>query len=127
MDGLTEDQVDDRLREFGPNEVVHEKAPVWYIQLLQAFVNPFIAVLFILVVISLITDVILPHMHHEEEDYTTVAVISTMVLLSVLLRFIQEFRSNQAAEKLKVDGKNHGHYCAVGRQSRIRHQTDRSR
>ena len=101
MDGLTEDQVDDRLREFGLNEVMHEKAPLWYIQLLQAFVNPFIAVLFILAVISLITDVILPHAHHEEEDYTTVAVISTMVLLSVLLRFIQEFRSNQAAEKLK--------------------------
>ena len=99
MDGLNEEQVDDRLREFGLNEVVHDKAPVWYIQLLQAFVNPFIAVLFILACISLITDVIIQK--PEDQDYTTVAVIGTMVFLSVMLRFIQEFRSNQAAEKLK--------------------------
>jgi Mg2+-importing ATPase len=99
MDGLIEDQVDDRLREYGMNEVVHDKPPAWYVQLLQAFVNPFIAVLFILACISLVTDVIMQK--PGDEDYTTVAVIGTMVLMSVLIRFIQEFRSNKAAEKLK--------------------------
>ncbi len=99
INGLTEEEVNDRLHEFGLNEVVHEKAPKWYVQLLQAFVNPFIAVLIVLAIISLITDVILPK--PGDEDYTTVAVITTMVSLSVLLRFIQEFRSNKAAEKLK--------------------------
>jgi len=99
INGLSEDEIEDRLRVFGLNEVVHEKAPKWYIQLLQAFINPFIAVLFILSIISLITDVIIQA--PGDRDYTTVAVIGTMVILSVLLRFIQEFRSNNAAEKLK--------------------------
>jgi Mg2+-importing ATPase len=99
MDGLSEDEVDDRLRLFGLNEVVHEKAPKWFIQFFQAFVNPFIAVLFILAIISLITDVIIQK--PGDQDYTTVAVIGTMVFLSAMLRFVQEFRSNQAAEKLK--------------------------
>lgn len=99
MDGLTEEQVEDRLHHFGLNEVVHDKTPAWYIQLLQAFVNPFIAVLFILACISLVTDVVIQK--PGDQDYTTVAVIGTMVLLSVMLRFIQEFRSNKAAEKLK--------------------------
>ena len=97
--GLSSDVVRDRLHLFGLNEVTHEKAPKWYIQFLQAFLNPFIAVLFILAIISLITDVIiqLP----ADQDYTTVLVIGTMVMLSAMLRFVQEFRSNKAAEKLK--------------------------
>ena len=97
--GLSNDEVDGRTHVFGLNEVTHEKAPKWYIQLLQAFINPFIAVLFILSIISLITDVIIQK--PGDRDYTTVLVIGTMVMLSVLLRFVQEFRSNQAAEKLK--------------------------
>ncbi|MDB4904519.1 MAG: mgtB [Mucilaginibacter sp.] len=99
INGLSADEVQERLETYGQNEVVNEKAPAWYIQLLQAFVDPFIAVLFILAVVSLITDVIIQR--PGERDYTTVAVISTMVLISVMLRFVQEFRSNQAAEKLK--------------------------
>jgi Mg2+-importing ATPase len=99
INGLSADEVDDRLDVFGLNEVAHEKAPKWYVQFLQAFLNPFIAVLFILAVISLITDVIIQA--PGDRDYTTVLVIGTMVMLSAMLRFIQEFRSNQAAEKLK--------------------------
>ncbi len=99
INGLSADEVHDRLDVFGLNEVAHEKAPKWYVQFLQAFLNPFIAVLFILVIISLITDVIIQA--PGDRDYTTVLVIGTMVMLSAMLRFVQEFRSNQAAEKLK--------------------------
>jgi Mg2+-importing ATPase len=99
INGLPANEVHERLEVFGLNEIVNEKAPSWFVQFLQAFIDPFIAVLFILAVVSLITDVIIQR--PGDRDYTTVAVISTMVLISVMLRFIQEFRSNQAAEKLK--------------------------
>ncbi|MFI5137697.1 MAG: magnesium-translocating P-type ATPase [Sphingobacteriales bacterium] len=99
INGLSDDEVDERIDTFGLNEVAHERAPKWYVQFFQAFLNPFIAVLFVLAIVSLVTDVII---HAPgDRDYTTVLVISTMVILSVMLRFIQEFRSNQAAEKLK--------------------------
>src|ERR1017187_132627 len=52
INGLSDDEVHDRLEIFGLNEVVNEKAPPWYVQFFQAFVDPFIAVLFILAVIS---------------------------------------------------------------------------
>ena len=97
--GLTTTEVRERRLTFGLNEVAHEKAPKWYIQFLEAFLNPFIGVLFVLAIISLITDVIIQK--GEDKDYTTVIVISIMVFLSAMLRFVQEFRSNQAAEKLK--------------------------
>lgn len=97
--GLTTAQARERRNDSGLNEIAHEKAPGWYIQLFQAFVNPFIAVLLLLAIISLITDVLLNA--QQDRDYKTVIVIGTMVILSATLRFVQEFRSNNAAEKLK--------------------------
>ena len=97
--GLSTEQIKVRLSIYGPNEVAHEKAPKWYTQFFVAFLNPFIGVLLVLVIISAITDVIIQS--PGEQDYSTVLVISIMVILSAMLRFIQEFRSNQAAEKLK--------------------------
>jgi Mg2+-importing ATPase len=97
--GLTSAQAKERRGTIGMNEVEHEKAPRWYVQLFEAFVNPFIAVLLILAIVSVVTDVVLNP--PADRDYKTVIVIGTMVMLSAMLRFIQEFRSNQAAEKLK--------------------------
>jgi P-type Mg2+ transporter len=97
--GLTEVQVQGKQQQFGANEVAHEKAPAWYIQLLQAFINPFIGILIVIALVSLITDVFLAA--PADRDYKTLIVVSIMVMLSSLLRFWQEFRSNQAAEQLK--------------------------
>ena len=97
--GLTNEDVFARQGKFGLNEIAHEKAPAWYAQLLQAFINPFIGILIVLAIVSLITDVFLAR--PGDRDYKTVVVVSVMVLLSSLLRFWQEFRSNKAAEQLK--------------------------
>lgn len=90
--GLTETEARLRLAQYGPNETAHEKAPHWSRQLLGAFRNPFIIVLAIIVAISLILD---------PTDLTSPIIIGTMITLSVILRFWQEFRSSRAAETLK--------------------------
>ena len=97
--GLSESEVVAKRKIYGVNEIAHEKAPSWYRQLFEAFLNPFIAVLIILAIISFIMDVLLAP--PGESDYKTVIVVSVMVLLSSLLRFWQEFTSNRAAEQLK--------------------------
>ena len=97
--GLNELEVEAKFDTEGQNEVVHEKAPPWYMQLLGAFANPFIIVLLVLAFISLIMDVM--RQEPENRDYKTVIVISVMVFLSTFIRFLQEYRSNVAAEKLK--------------------------
>lgn len=97
--GLSEAQVRERSQKFGANEVAHEKAPAWYIQFMQAFINPFIGILIVIALISLITDVLMAN--PGDRDYKTLTVVSIMVMLSSLLRFWQEFRSNKAAEQLK--------------------------
>ena len=98
--GLTEEQIEARLAQFGPNEVTHEKPPTWYQQLFHAFLTPFNAVLFAVSVVSVFSDVIFAA--PDDRSFRTIIVLLTMVLLSTLLRFWQEFRSNKAAEELKA-------------------------
>lgn len=98
-EGLGPSNVSDKRKTFGLNEIEHEKAPAWYVQLFQAFLNPFIGVLVSLAVISFIMDVWLAKA--PDRDYETVIVVGVMVILSSLLRFWQEFSSNRAAEQLK--------------------------
>ena len=97
--GLSFDEVQNKQKQFGLNEIAHEKAPAWYLQFLQAFLNPFIGVLIVIAVISLITDVLIAS--PKDRDYKTLTVVSIMVFLSSFLRFWQEYRSNKAAEQLK--------------------------
>ena len=98
--GLSDEGVIERRLQYGKNEVAHEKAPAWYVQFMHAFITPFNGILLFVSCISLCTDVIFAE--PEDRSYKTVIVLLTMIFLSTVLRFWQEFRSNQAAEKLKA-------------------------
>ncbi|MFM2377478.1 MAG: magnesium-translocating P-type ATPase [Cyanobacteriota bacterium] len=89
-EGLSELQSNLRLSKIGLNEIAHEKPPQWYVQLLKTFQNPLAILLIILAVIALLT-----------EDVSAAVIIFSMVIFSVILRFSQEFRYSQAAEKLR--------------------------
>ncbi|MFI8708906.1 magnesium-translocating P-type ATPase [Bacillus sp. NPDC077411] len=89
--GISEKEAERRMDTHGRNEVVHEKPPAWYLQFLLAFKNPFIFVLLALGILSFLTD-----------DMKGTVVVTVMVVLSATIRFLQEFRSQQAAEKLKA-------------------------
>lgn len=97
--GLDEDTISDKREEFGYNRVKREETPSWFKQLLSAFINPFIGVLALIAIVSLTIDVWLAT--PEERDYKTVIVVVVMVFISVILRFVQEYKSSLAAEKLK--------------------------
>ncbi|RQP44062.1 magnesium-translocating P-type ATPase [Burkholderia ubonensis] len=98
--GLTYEQAADRLQLDGPNEIAHDKPPHWTRQLLTSFHNPFVYVLLVLAAISFCTDVWFAA--PDDRDYVGMTILLTMVTISALLRFVQEFRSLRAAEKLKA-------------------------
>ncbi|WP_080435001.1 magnesium-translocating P-type ATPase [Burkholderia ubonensis] len=100
MRGLTYEQAADRLQHHGPNEIAHDKPPHWTRQLLMSFHNPFVYVLLVLAAISFCTDVWFAA--PDDRDYVGMTILLTMVTISALLRFVQEFRSLRAAEKLKA-------------------------
>lgn len=90
-DGLSEHQADWVRLHVGLNEVEHEKPLSWRKHLWLCYKTPFDILLTVLAAISFIT-----------EDMKATIVISSMVVLSVGLRFWQERKSNHAAEKLKA-------------------------
>ena len=103
--GVDPDKVSERRSKFGINKVTKEKKKSLPQRLAGAFINPFTAILFCLALVSTITDMIFPMMGlfgslPEDFDPLTVIIILTMVFLSGTLRFVQESRSGNAAEKL---------------------------
>ncbi|EEA04355.1 magnesium-translocating P-type ATPase [Burkholderia sp. H160] len=99
LNGLLKADALERLHLAGPNEVAHDKAPHALVQLLLAFRNPFVLVLLGLSVITFFTDVYFAA--PDDRSWTGVSILLTMVTVSSLLRFLQEYRSNKAAERLK--------------------------
>jgi len=97
--GLLPQQVADRLRFFGPNIIPGELPTHWLIRLFRSFLSPFNAILSCIAGVSLVMDIFLRL--PGEQDFKTFAVVIAMILLSSLLRFFQEHRSDRAAEKLR--------------------------
>ena len=103
--GLDAEAVAVSRTKYGSNKVTHEKKQSLAKRLAGAFINPFTAILFCLAVVSTITDMVFPYFAlfgsaPEDFDPLTVVIILTMVIISGTLRFVQESRSGNAAEKL---------------------------
>ncbi len=90
-DGLSEAQAQLLREKFGLNEVEHEQPLPWWVHLWHCYKNPFNLLLTLLALISWLTD-----------DLKAATVIFSMVVLSTLLRFWQEAKSNKAADALKA-------------------------
>lgn len=103
--GLEPGKVEENRSKYGSNKVTREKKKTLPQRLAGAFINPFTAILFCLALVSSFTDMIFPHFSlfgcvPKDFDCLTVVIILTMVFLSGTLRFVQESRSGNAAEKL---------------------------
>lgn len=96
--GKTEEQVKSSRSLYGDNAVTYDKDNTLLKKLADAFINPFTLILIALATVSVFTDIIL--VQPQEKDFTTVVIILAMVMISGLLRFVQEIRSGKAAEKL---------------------------
>ena len=96
--GKTKTQIKEARDLYGDNVVTYNKDNSLFKRFVQAFINPFTVILIALAIVSAFTDIIL--VEPGEKDFTTVVIIVTMVLISGILRFVQEFRSGNAAEKL---------------------------
>src|SRR5450432_3622790 len=90
-DGLSEDEAARRCAEVGPNVVAAGRHHGWPWRLFNATRNPLVILLSVLATISFATG-----------DVRAGIVVTLMVILGVMLRFVQEARADAAAEKLKA-------------------------
>lgn len=103
--GLTQEGVEKSRNLNGINKVTKEKKKSVVKRVLEAFINPFTAILLCIAFVSSMTDIIFPYFNlfgsnKQDLNYYTVSIIIILIIISGTLRFIQESRSGNAAEKL---------------------------
>ena len=98
QEGCSREQVEKSRRQYGENRLSRRAGDTLLYRLRRAFINPFTVVLFVLALISFVTDVLLAS--NFSRDFTTPLIILGMLLLSGALRFVQELRSKRTADHL---------------------------
>jgi len=94
--GLTSNEVEDRQDTFGKNVITIGNNNTVFHRLKEAVINPFNIILIFIAIITYITDVAMS----SEPDYLTVLIILSLVLISSVVAFVQDQRSNAAVESL---------------------------
>ncbi|MCX7166155.1 MAG: magnesium-translocating P-type ATPase [Rhodocyclales bacterium] len=89
--GLSGVEAKARLARFGPNRFRERQEKSLLFQYLTRFKNPLVIILLVASAVSAFTG-----------EVTNFLIISFIVLLSVTLDFVQEYRANAAAEKLRL-------------------------
>jgi len=88
--GLSSEEANRRLTEHGPNELTPRRRAASVIQILRLFANPLIIILLVASVVSAFLG-----------ERLNATIIVLMVLFSVALNFLQTYRSERAAERLR--------------------------
>ena len=97
LNGLSSLKAQEHINTYGLNEVKQAKPKKWYNYFLESLFSPFNSILLGISFVLFYTDVLLP----ETPSYANIIVIIVLVLISSILEFFEEYRSNKAAEKLK--------------------------
>jgi Mg2+-importing ATPase len=108
LGGLSETEADSRLERIGTNEIAREKRQSALRRLLSNIKNPLVLLLLALAVLSFLTG-----------DLRAMAVIFSMVVLGVVLRFYQEMRADNAAAKLQAMVSNTATLVRGGKQEEV--------
>jgi Mg2+-importing ATPase len=108
LGGLSGAEADSRLKRVGANEIAREKRQSVLMRLLSNVKNPLVLLLVALGVISYLTG-----------DLRATVVIFVMVVLGVVLRFFQELRADNAAEKLQAMVSNTATLVRDGKEEEV--------
>jgi len=106
-EGLTEQEAEKRLKEYGFNELREEKKTTP----LEIFINQFKSILILILILAAGVSGFILH------EYTDMAVILVIVVLNSIIGFIQEYRAEQAVEALKQMVSPH---CKIIREGSIK-------
>ena len=96
-EGLNQVEAGDRLEEYGRNIIDTGNANSLFKRVREAIINPFNIVLLIVAGVTLVTDVIIA----DKPSWATFLMLIFVVAVSGIISFVQEEKSNSAAQKLQ--------------------------
>ena len=89
LKGLSGEEAEKRLAEYGPNETARKKKRTIIFQIVSKLCNPLVVVLLVIASFSLFFG-----------EKISAILIMLMAIMSVMLSFVQEYRAGKEAEKL---------------------------
>ncbi len=89
--GLSSAEAARRLAQYGPNDPAPKRQRPHFVELLSQFANPLVAILLLASVVSAFVG-----------ELVNATIIGVIVSLSVAVNFIQTFRSQRAADRLRA-------------------------
>ncbi len=108
LDGLSTAEAESRLKRYGLNEITREKRQSPFMRLVDNVKNPLVILLTALGILSYLTG-----------DARAMIVIFVIVLVGIVLRFFQESRADNAAEKLKAMVSTNATAVRDGKESEV--------
>jgi len=108
LEGLSEQEVAKRRAQFGENTLKANSSLPLFIQFISRFKNPLVLILLLASGVSAFTG-----------EMANFAIISVMVLMSVLLDFVQEYKAQASAEKLRLTVRVHTNVIREGKSFEI--------
>ncbi|MDH5703995.1 MAG: HAD-IC family P-type ATPase, partial [Aigarchaeota archaeon] len=111
--GLDGDEIQRRLEEYGPNELIEEKKTT----ALEIFLAQFKSILIVILIVSALVSAFISY--RKGEPYTDTYVILIIVVMNAVLGFVQEYRAEKAVEALKKMVSPHVLVVREGREQSI--------
>lgn len=103
LKGYNEVEAEERYESYGPNHIQIQKEKKILKRIEEAIINPFNMVLIGIAIVTFITDIVIA----KKPSYETFFLIIITVLVSAIISFTQQEKSNQAAKKLQKMIHNH--------------------
>jgi len=100
VNGLSSEEAERRLREYGPNVLQEKKRAGPFEIFLRQFKDVFVLMLIAAIIVSLLSAYV-KGAEATLEDYADAITILIIVLLNATVGFVQEYRSEKAMEALK--------------------------
>ena len=97
INGLSVVEIEERQEKFGKNIIDIKNKHTIFERLKESIINPFNIVLILVSAITFITDVIIP----AKPDYSTFILIISAILISSIISFVEQEKSDKAARKLQ--------------------------
>ena len=94
--GLSTQEAERRLEEFGPNELVEKKR----ITPLQIFLGQFKDIFVIMLLIAMTISIVIA-VTRDAGEFVDAATIGAIIFLNAIVGFVQEYRSEKAMEAMK--------------------------
>lgn len=97
LNGFSNHKADEIFSKVGPNKIDDQDSFPVLDLLKKVFFNPFSILLIVIIMISILTDIVFS----KTNDYATIIILTSIIVISGLMHFIQEFRSQKSLNKLK--------------------------